>query len=79
MVTDTITIGWFAELTGETLGPVLQNTKSQVVMQLDLGNAMVVSKGNSNSAEVSWTSYHCHMKPYSIEAGKENPQDGYRP
>lgn len=71
----------FAELDGEKpWDTFFQNTKSQVVMQLDLGNAMVGgAKVIPILQKYPGRATTIHMKPYSIEAGKENPQDGYRP
>ncbi len=57
-----------------------QNTKQPIVMQFDLGNAMV---GGADVLSVlqkyPGRATTIHLKPYSREAGKDNPHDGYRP
>lgn len=56
------------------------NTTLDVVMQLDIGNAL---RGGSHVAQFveayPGRALTVHMKPYSMEAGKENGDAGYRP
>lgn len=56
------------------------NTKKEVIMQIDLGNALfggadlvsIIEDYPGRAATV-------HLKPYSKEAGKEDPSLGFRP
>lgn len=56
------------------------NTKKEVVMQLDTGNALfgggdcleILRKYPGRAATV-------HLKPYSKSAGKDDPREGFRP
>ena len=56
------------------------NTDLDVVMQLDIGNAL---RGGSHVAQFveayPGRALTVHLKPYSTEVGKENGDDGYRP
>lgn len=57
-----------------------QNTNKEVVMQLDLGNAMLGGADVISILEkYPGRATTIHLKPYSKEAGKENPHDGFRP
>ncbi|NLK07303.1 MAG: sugar phosphate isomerase/epimerase [Firmicutes bacterium] len=71
----------FQELDGELpWDTFFQNTKKPVIMQLDLGNAMVggvevlpiLEKYRGRATTI-------HLKPYSFAAGKDDPRAGYRP
>ena len=57
-----------------------QNTEKSVVMQLDLGNAMV---GGSDVIAIlekyPGRATTIHFKPYSRKAAKDKPEDGFRP
>lgn len=56
------------------------NTKKEVIMQFDLGNAL---RGGADLVAVMeqypGRAVTIHLKPYSKEAGKENPSLGFRP
>lgn len=56
------------------------NTDLDVVMQLDIGNAL---RGGSHVGQFveayPGRALTVHVKPYSLEAGKDNPDEGYRP
>jgi len=71
----------FQELDGELpWDTFFQNTKESVVMQLDLGNAMmggaqvmpILEKYPGRATTI-------HLKPYSWTAGKDDPHAGFRP
>jgi sugar phosphate isomerase/epimerase len=56
------------------------NTDKDVVMQLDTGNAMRGGKYVGPYLEAyPGRALTVHLKPYSAAAGKDNPDDGYRP
>jgi sugar phosphate isomerase/epimerase len=56
------------------------NTKKGVIMQLDLGNAL---RGGGDLVSIMerypGRAVTIHLKPYSKEAGKDNPGLGFRP
>jgi sugar phosphate isomerase/epimerase len=71
----------FAPLDGEQpWDTFFGNTEKQIVMQLDLGNAML---GGANVVSIlekyPGRATTIHLKPYSFEAGKNNPHVGFRP
>lgn len=57
-----------------------QNTDEKIIMQLDLGNAML---GGADVVSIlekyPGRATTIHLKPYSLEAGKDDPHLGYRP
>ena len=71
----------FTELDGEQPWDTLfGNTRKDVVMQLDTGNARF---GGGDVVSVlkkyPGRSQSTHLKPYSVAAGRDNPRDGFRP
>ena len=56
------------------------NTSQGVIMQLDMGNAL---RGGANLIDIldryPDRAGTVHLKPYSVEAGKDDPQAGFRP
>jgi sugar phosphate isomerase/epimerase len=56
------------------------NTKKGVIMQLDLGNAL---RGGADLVSIMerypGRAVTIHLKPYSMEAGKDDPGLGFRP
>ena len=71
----------FKPLDGETPWDTLfGNTKKEFIMQFDLGNALY---GGADLISIMkrypGRSTTIHLKPYSKEAGKDNPRLGFRP
>lgn len=71
----------FAPLDGEQpWDTFFGNTDKEVIMQLDLGNAML---GGADVVSIlrkyPGRATTIHLKPYSLEAGKVNPYEGFRP
>jgi sugar phosphate isomerase/epimerase len=71
----------FAPLDGEQpWDTFFGNTDKQVVMQLDLGNAVL---GGADVVSIlekyPGRAITIHLKPYSFEAGKDDPHLGFRP
>ncbi len=71
----------FEELDGERpWDTFFQNTKESVVMQLDIGNAMM---GGAEAVPIlekyPGRATTIHLKPYSWTAGKDDPHAGFRP